>query len=108
VENFFQLLNASPASSLEDIAANFRALSMHHHPDMNGGVATEEYTDIVNAYATLKDSKLRHSYIKWLELTQEPCPNCKGTGVEWRQRGFSGGEVQKCAHCKGGGYHARS
>ena len=105
-QNYFQILGVSPASEPDVISAAFRNLSRKAHPDAGGD--TEEYTKLTEAYEVLKDEKRRRDYIRWLELTQTRCPNCKGLGIEWRQRGFSGGEQVKCAHCKGGGFHDNS
>ena len=102
-QNFFQVLGCSPADNPRAISEAFRTLSRTMHPDAGGGV--DDYLRLTEAYEVLKDEKRRGDYTRWLELTQTPCPNCKGLGIEWRQRGFSGGELVRCAHCKGGGFN---
>ena len=102
-QNLFQILGCSPTNDSRAISDAFRALSRTKHPDMGGDL--KEFQALSDAYDTLKDAKRRGDYVRWLELTQTPCPNCKGLGIEWRQRGFSGGELVRCAHCKGGGFN---
>lgn len=102
-QNYFQLLNSTPASTPEEITAAFRELSRKMHPDVSDD--SEAYADIVGAYGVLKDDKTRHAYIQWLELTQARCPICKGLGVVWKQQGFRGGTFTRCASCKGGGFY---
>ena len=102
-QNYFQVLGCSPADEPEAISAAFRNISREMHPDLGGD--PEAYQEVCNVYDTLKDAKRRGDYLRWLDLTQTRCPNCKGLGIEWQQRGFTGGAFRRCIHCKGGGYY---
>lgn len=104
--NFFQILGITPAATPQDIGAAFKQLSREMHPDMGGD--TEKYQELTDAYGVLKDDSNRRAYIQWLELTQTRCPNCKGLGVQWQQKGFRGGEFSRCPICRGGGFHEKS
>ena len=103
--NFFQILGVTPAATPQDISAAFKLLSRQMHPDAGGD--TTKYQELTDAYGVLKDDNNRRSYIRWLELTQTQCPNCKGLGVQWQQRGFRGGEFMRCPICNGGGFHEK-
>ncbi len=103
-ENLFVVLGVNPSVTQDQLAAAFRDISREKHPDLCDG-DIEEYTAVVDAYNALKDEKNRIAYIKFLDLTQTRCPDCKGLGIQWRQRGFRGGEFLRCPICKGAGYH---
>ena len=102
-ENLFAVLGITPSSTQDQLALAFRNVSRECHPDVGGDPAS--YQEIVDAYNALKDPANRTAYIKWLELTQNQCPSCKGLGMRWQQRGFRGGEFFLCTTCKGAGYH---
>lgn len=70
---FYDLLNCTRHSTAAQIAAEFRLLSLAHHPDRATTVQAspskdeEEYKQIVIAYTLLSDPAERAVYDKWLD-----------------------------------------
>lgn len=62
---YYDTLNCSPESTLEQIATEFRHRSLELHPDKHPE-RRDEYLALIEAYDTLGDAKKRALYDRWL------------------------------------------
>lgn len=67
--DFYKTLDISPKASFQEIKKAFRVLALKHHPDRCAGgdaaamkKANEKIQEIIEAYETLRDAKLREAY----------------------------------------------
>lgn len=74
---FYDILEVSRTSNINDIKLQFKKLSKKYHPDLNSHLSEEDkksnsdrFIRIVNAYETLKDSEKKRQYD--ISLSQGP------------------------------------
>ena len=102
----YEILGVAPSATEEEIKEVYRKLVRKLHPDLpkNKERDTERIKDINYAKSILLDTKARKSYDATLALLRRKCAECAGTGVRYKQKGFSSREAVPCAFCKGSGY----
>lgn len=63
-KDFYKILNVHPAATPGDIRKAYRQLAMKYHPDKNAGsqFAAKKFTEVQEAYETLKDAGKRAAY----------------------------------------------
>lgn len=58
--NYYQLFSLSPGASVDELRAQYRKLSLKHHPDRGG--STEQMAQLNEAYRVLSNPLLRREY----------------------------------------------
>lgn len=108
MQTHYQVLNLPPAASLEEIKAAYKSLAKVWHPDLHlqdeRALNEVRFSEITCAYSVLKDEKRRQEYDTWLRMTNKPCVSCGGSGVVWRQKGFTARFWLLCNCCDGIGF----
>ncbi|MFI3212260.1 MAG: DnaJ domain-containing protein [Eubacteriales bacterium] len=66
MKNYYNILGVSNTATAKEIQKAYRELARKYHPDVNGGNAKYDkiFTDINEAYKTLKDDEKRKEYDK--------------------------------------------
>ncbi|GBB92237.1 hypothetical protein RclHR1_01990009 [Rhizophagus clarus] len=59
---FYDILQLKPDATDAEIRLSYRKLALKHHPDKNGGIETEEWNKLSNAYKILSDKNSRSLY----------------------------------------------
>ncbi len=73
--SYYNLLNLSPAASVQEIRRAYRELSKLYHPDttrLPSPIATAKFQQLNEAYATLSNPEQRRIYDTKLGLSQPP------------------------------------
>lgn len=80
--DYYEVLNVSKTSSVEDIKKSYRKVAMQYHPDRNPGdkMAEEKFKEAAEAYEVLSDTDKRAQYDRFGHA-----------GVSGAGRGFGGG-----------------
>jgi DnaJ-class molecular chaperone len=101
----YEILGITRSTSPEDLKQVWRLKSRLLHPDRNGGTleATKAFAELSAAYAVLSNPKARLRYDAELDLTTGVCATCNGSGVMWKQKGFTSKTEVKCKACCGTG-----
>lgn len=60
--NYYEVLEVSPSASFETIERVFRFLAKRFHPDCSENGDTTRFSQIVEAYETLRDPEVRAAY----------------------------------------------
>lgn len=60
--DLYAVLGLDRTATKEQIKAAFKALAKKHHPDVNGGVMSEEYRNITQAHAILSNEMEKQIY----------------------------------------------
>ena len=86
--DYYQILGIPPNAGLSEIKAAFRTLAKLYHPDKNAD-GKEFFTQLLKAYETLSDHKLRSRYDYQFKLFKErqnaPAgANPKSNTKQWR------------------------
>ena len=102
MKTLYQVLGLPPASSVEQLHARFKELSVQLHPDLNGGDG-ERQRELNLAWGVLKNSEFRKTYDKKLELQGGQCTKCQGKGLTYVSKGFTRREEKICGKCHGTG-----
>lgn len=68
-EDYYQILDAEPTASKQELRAAYRRMAMRYHPDHNADnpVAEERFKLIAEAWRTLGDDDKRADYDDWLD-----------------------------------------
>jgi len=106
-KSHYEILGVPPLASLQEIKDAFRNKSSELHPDRNDGVCDPAYIRITEAYKILKDNEERRKYDMVLRLMWDACGDCTGTGVKFRQKGFTNKIRFICPTCMGVGFTSR-
>ena len=62
-KNYYEILNVTRKSSIQDIKLSYRKLAKKYHPDTNKSLEAEAmFKDINEAYATLTNEEKRKKY----------------------------------------------
>lgn len=63
-KDYYEVLGVSRTASQEEIKKAYRKMARQYHPDLNPGdkSAEEKFKQVVTAYETLSDPKLRKEY----------------------------------------------
>lgn len=85
---YYRVLGVHRGSTQAEIEEAWKKLSRETHPDVHHAKQSEEdrerqtiaFKRVSEAYNVLKDRKLRALYDRLLEITGDPCPQCKGAG----------------------------
>jgi molecular chaperone DnaJ len=96
--NYYKLLGLVASARPEDIKAAYRRLAKELHPDLNQtATAAERFQQVVKAYETLSDPKLRQAYDEVLRPLAGQAANlaAKGPGVVEGVTKLVGGLVDK-------------
>ena len=65
--NYYEILEISPVSSMDDVKRAYRRAARHFHPDLNPGIeAQQQFRLVQEAYAVLRDPVERTSYDRGL------------------------------------------
>ena len=72
--DFYETLESSCNASFETIEQTFRFLAKRYHPDSSEGGDKQRFTQIVEAYETLRDPEKRKAYDEMCE-TQKSQPS---------------------------------
>ena len=104
-KSHYQILGVPPFSTEEEITEAYRALSRANHPDMGGDV--EVFQRMQTAAEVLRDKKKRRAYDTLCMFTMDPCTRCIGSGVVFKQKGFTNRIKQLCPSCEGVGFYPR-
>lgn len=99
--NPFKILGVHRESDEAAIRAAYVARAKAAHPDAGGD--GEAFARLNEAYKTLMDRRLRSSFLKNMLIRCRECPQCKGTGATYRQKGLLGRVYTLCAPCGGAG-----
>lgn len=87
-KNYYQVLNCRADASHLDIAANFRVLALHLHPEKNKGPnfaqATFAFSEVCEAFEVLSTPELKEIYDKFGE-------DILKNGLPHNKLGFKGG-----------------
>lgn len=59
MSDYYEILGLDKAATKDDIKKAYRSLAKEHHPDVNGGDHSEEFTEIQSAYDVLSDPEDR-------------------------------------------------
>lgn len=62
MRNFYDVLGVSKDASLDEIKASHHRLAIQYHPDRAGQESTAKMQEIIDAYKTLSDPRLRADY----------------------------------------------
>lgn len=65
--DYYQVLGVEPEADEAQIRSAYRRLARQHHPDKNGGEASEVWDSITRAYEVLADPQRRQLYDRWGE-----------------------------------------
>ncbi|KAF0561193.1 DnaJ-domain-containing protein [Gigaspora margarita] len=60
--DLYAILQLEPNATEAEIRSSYRKLALKHHPDKNGGIATEEWKKLSRAYEILSDANNRYLY----------------------------------------------
>ncbi|CAG8571625.1 12526_t:CDS:2 [Racocetra persica] len=60
--NLYEILQLNPNATDAEIRSNYRKLASKYHPDKNGGIESEEWNKLSNAYQILSDTNSRYLY----------------------------------------------
>lgn len=101
METLYSVLDVLRSASDEEIKTAFYRKASKHHPDRGGDEAV--MADINRAYNVLINPTLRRKYDNELKMLAELCPNCRGAGVVYKQKGFANRIPGKCDTCNGNG-----
>ncbi|CAB5396471.1 unnamed protein product [Rhizophagus irregularis] len=58
----YDILQLKPEATEAEIKLSYKKLALKHHPDKNGGIETEEWNKLSNAYKILSDKNSRSLY----------------------------------------------
>lgn len=97
--NYYEVLNVSAKASNAEIKSAYRRLARKHHPDANGGAASEnfavEFARVAKAYEVLGNPQTRAEYDKKILREQYKSPNDKSVfssenahARRWRQTAY--------------------
>ena len=92
-----------PNSSQEEIHEAYKRLALRWHPDRKGGDGAK-FRDLTEAYATLKDAKLRREYDAKLRLVFQVCLQCDGMGRKVKAISLTKNAEHICEACMGAGF----
>lgn len=98
----YDVMDMAPGAAMDMLKERYRLLTREHHPDAGGDL--EFFKQVTEAGSTLLDPSLRATYDKRLRMTLQECGVCKGTGQEWKQKGFNNRFACRCRSCKGRGF----
>lgn len=59
MRDYYEILGLDKSATKDDIKKAYRTLVKEHHPDVNGGDHSEEFTEIQSAYDVLSDPEER-------------------------------------------------
>eukprot|EP00054_Salpingoeca_dolichothecata_P002684 m.23587 g.23587 ORF g.23587 m.23587 type:complete len:203 (+) comp13193_c0_seq1:56-664(+) len=70
--NFYQILGVSPQATQKEIKAAYYTQTAKYHPDKNPGKpsASQEFSQVTEAYGTLSKRHLRHRYDRRMGFAQ--------------------------------------
>ena len=81
-EDYYQLLDAEPTASKQELRTAYRRMAKRYHPDHNAGdpAAEERFKLVAEAWRTLGDEAKRADYDSWLERRRRyaSMPEMKG------------------------------
>lgn len=72
MENLYKILGLNKNASEDDIKKAYRKLSKQYHPDLNNGVESREYIDIITAYKILINPEKKRIYDETGEIKSNP------------------------------------
>lgn len=86
--SYYTILSLHRGSTQDEVEAAWKKLSREMHPDAHHAkqstedrvLQTEAFAKLGEAYAVLKDRKLRRLYERLVEVTGDVCSDCKGSG----------------------------
>lgn len=61
-KDYYKILNLSSNASASEIKSAYFTLSKKYHPDMNEGISSAAFLDVVEAYEVLGNENKRHKY----------------------------------------------
>ena len=96
-EDYYQLLDAEPTASKQELRDAYRRVAKLYHPDLNGGnpAAEERFKLIVEAWRTLGDEEKRAEYDDWLERHRRYALHPELEGLPRRHGRVSARRVQE-------------
>ena len=95
--NYYKVLGVHHDISDREIIDRYRDLAMVHHPDRGGDM--DEFTQLNEAYHTLKDYRKRELYDNILRI-RNACPTCLGSELVKRRVGFTKSKIVRCPDCR--------
>ncbi len=111
--DYYQLLDATPQSTPQELKAAYYRLAKRYHPDYNAGdpAAEERFKLVAEAYRTLGVPERRREYDNWLRL-HELCPGASeleafGAAKRVRPFHFSSRRAQERQQRRSGVPHQR-
>lgn len=96
-EDYYQLLDAEPTASKQELRAAYRRVAKRYHPDHNADnpAAEERFKLIVEAWRTLGDEEKRAEYDDWLDRHRRYAHLPELEGLPQRRRRVSARRVQE-------------
>jgi DnaJ-class molecular chaperone len=101
----YEILGITRSTGQEELKAAWKKLARECHPDRFGGSseASSKFAELSAAYTVLSDPKARLRYDNELDIATGVCAACSGSGVIWKQKGFTSKTEVKCKACRGTG-----
>lgn len=104
-KSHYQVLEVPPLAALEEIKEAYRKLALKYHPDIAG--ENDTFLAVRDAYKILSNNEERRKYDMVLRLMWVACGNCSGTGVKFKQKGFTARVRILCPGCEGAGFYPK-